>query len=57
MTKPRQRQEPPQTDRAWDLRCTVISMIVEKLRRMDIQGLSAVLMVAETEMEAIKKGR
>lgn len=50
-------KHPPQEDRTDDLRRTVISMIIEKLRRMDIQGLSSVLMVAETEMDAIKKGR
>lgn len=50
-------KQPPQQNRTDDLRRTVISCIMQKLNRLDIKGLSAVLATAQKEIEARKNGR
>ena len=47
----------PQQNRTEDLRRTVIRCITQKLERLDVKGLSAVLATAQKEMEAQKNGR
>ena len=47
----------PKQNRTEDLRRTVISCIMQKLNRLDMKGLSAVLATAQKEMEAQKQGR
>lgn len=47
----------PKQNRTEDLRRTVITCIMQKLNRLDIKGLSAVLATAQKELEAQKNGR
>lgn len=47
----------PQQNRTEDLRRTVTRCITQKLERLDMKGLSAVLATAQKEMEAQKQGR
>jgi hypothetical protein len=49
------RKLPPRQERADDLRRTVITCIVQKLQRMDMDGLRIILAAAEKQIDAQKK--
>ena len=53
----RSNKHPPRQERTDDLRHTVIACIVQKLQRMDMDGLRNVLIIAERQIEAQKKAR
>lgn len=54
MKAERARKFPPQNERASDLRTTVISCIVQKLRRMNLEQLREILNASITVLEREK---
>ena len=51
----RSNKHPLWQERAEDLRRTVIACIVQKLQRMDMDGLRIILTMAEKQIDAQKK--
>ena len=49
------KKHPPRQERANDLRRTVIACIVQKLQRMDMDGLRIILTAAEKQIDVQKK--
>lgn len=49
------KKHPPRQERADDLRRTVIACIVQKLQRMDMEGLRIILTMAEKQIDAQKE--
>ena len=51
----RSNKHPPRQERSDDLRRTVITCIVQKLQRMDMDDLRIILTAAEKQIDAQKK--
>ena len=49
------KKHPPRQEREGELRRTVIACIVQKLQRMDMEGLRIILTMAEKQIDAQKK--